>query len=81
MTLSEYFDQNRPTPKYPRPTRVFGKYNKIPFIGTTGADNLRSNEDGPMVTILLDLPMMVDGKRTNVIRVKYKDIKSELVVL
>lgn len=81
MTLSEYFEQNRPKPKYEFGTRVFGyyKFNKknIPFIGTTGADNMRSEEEGMKVTILLDLPMMLD-KPTKVIRVSYNEIKSVL---
>ena len=78
MTLAEYFEMNRPKPKYECGTRVFGKHNKIPFIGTTGADNLRSEEEGMRVTILLDLPMKTKDGSTTVIRVPYSSIKSVL---
>lgn len=78
MTLAEYFEKNRPKPKYQFGARVFGYHNKIPFLGTVGADNLVSEEEGVAVTITLDLPIMVEGKPRSVIRVPYKSIKSIL---
>lgn len=78
MNLAEYFSQNRPKPKYEFGARVFGYHNKIPFIGSVGSDNLRSEEEGPMVTITLDLPLKTKDGIANVIRVPYKSIKSVL---
>jgi uncharacterized protein YifN (PemK superfamily) len=74
-TLSDYFEKNAYKPKYFLGDRVYGKWNKIPFIGTVGNDRLVSLEDGPEITILLDLPIMLDKKIHNVIIVKHKDIK------
>ena len=78
VALKEWFEANRPKPKFEFSTRVFGKHNKVPFIGTTGADNLRSIEDGPQVTVLLDLPMKTKDGYVSVIRVPYSSIKSIL---
>jgi len=54
---------------------VFGKYHKIPFIGTVGNDTLINEKEGPRVTIHLDLPMKVDKEWKTFIIVKPKDIK------
>jgi hypothetical protein len=75
MNLAEYFAENRPKPKYDFGDRVGGKYKGIPYVGTVRTDNMRNEEEGPMVSIHLDLPMMLEGKYTTYIRVKYKDIK------
>lgn len=55
--------------------RVFGHWNKIPFIGTVGCDNVRSELEGPRVSIFLDLPIQYQGTVVRIIRVKQKDIK------
>jgi hypothetical protein len=74
-SLAEYFAENRPKPKYNFGDRVGGKYNGIPYVGTVYTDNMRNEEEGPMASIHLDFPMLLEGKYTNYIRVKYKDIK------
>lgn len=79
--LAKHFLDNRPRPKFEMGTRVFGYHQKQPFIGTTGADNLRDTNIGPQVSILLDLPVQINGIRTSVIRVSYSEIKSVLVEL
>lgn len=58
--------------------RVFGYYNKIPFIGSVGNDRFVNENDGPEVTIHLDLPMKINGVVKNLIIVKHKDIKRRL---
>jgi hypothetical protein len=58
--------------------RVFGYYNKIPFVGTVGNDRKINDVNGPEVTIHLDLPMRVNDKITLFIIVKHKDIKFKL---
>jgi len=75
MTLAEYFEANRPKPRYKFGDRVEGTYMKIPYVGTAYTDNMRNESEGPMVSIHLDLPMKLDGVYVNYIRVKYKDIK------
>lgn len=75
MNLSEYFAQNRYFGKWQLGDRVFGHFNKIPFIGTVGNDSVVNEEKGPQVSIHLDLPMKVNGTIKNFIHVKPKDIK------
>lgn len=64
MTLAEYFKANRYTPTWEIGDRVFGYYSGIPFIGSVGNDTQISEEEGPRVTIHLDLPI---DKRTVII--------------
>jgi hypothetical protein len=75
MNLAEYFEANRPKPKYKFGDRVEGTYMGVPYVGTAYGDNMRNESEGPMVSIHLDLPMKIDSVWHNNIRVKYKDIK------
>ena len=75
MTLSEYFQANRPLPRYSFGDRVEGRYKGTPYVGTAYTDNMRNETEGPMVSIHLDLPMKIDSVWHNNIRVTYKDIK------
>jgi len=74
-SLAEYFAMNRPKSVWDRGDRVFGHWNKIPFVGSVGNDNMISQEQGPRVSIHLDLPIKYNDKIYNVIFVKQKDIK------
>jgi hypothetical protein len=75
MTLAEYFAQNRYQAKYNLGDRVFGKWNKIPFAGTVGNDTVISEEEGPRISIHLDLPIKYENKIHYFIIVKHKDVK------
>ena len=75
MNLAEYFEANRPKPKYKFGDRVEGKYKGVPYVGTAYGDNMRNETEGPMVSIHLDLPMKIGIEWHNYLRVKYKDIK------
>ena len=75
MTQDEYFTANRPKPRYKFGDRVEGVYMGIPYVGTAYTDNMRSELEGPMVSVHLDLPMKIGAEWHNYIRVKYKDIK------
>ena len=75
MNLAEYFALHRPEPKYSIGDRVEGVYKGIPYVGTAYTDNLRNYDEGPMVSVHLDLPMKIDSVWHNYIRVKYKEIK------
>jgi hypothetical protein len=79
MNLAEYFEQNRPEPKYNFGDRVEGTYKDIPFVGTAYTDNMRNESEGPMVNVHLDLPMKIGKEWHNYIRVKYKEIKGTRV--
>ena len=72
---TDYFERVGYKPTYFIGDRVFGHYKKIPFIGTVGNDTLISLEEGPRISIFLDLPMKVDNSYKSVIIVKHKDIK------
>lgn len=74
-SLEEYFAKHRPKPVWYIGDRVFGHWNKIPFIGTVGNDNMISELEGPRVSIFLDLPIKYDDKVYEIIFVKQKEIK------
>ena len=73
--LAEYFEKNRPKAIWFIGDRVFGHWNKIPFVGTVGNDNMISELEGPRVSIFLDLPIKYEDKIHNIIFVKQTDIK------
>lgn len=74
---TDYFERIGYKPQYFIGDRVFGKWNKIPFIGTVGNDRVVSNE-GPEITIHLDLPIKYNNEVKTFIIVKHKDIKQTL---
>lgn len=73
--LADYFDRITYKPTWFIGDRVFGRYKKIPFIGTVGNDTLINEEEGPRVTVHLDLPIRIDGYNYSFIIVKPKDLK------
>ncbi len=72
---TDYFNKIGYKPTYFIGDRVFGKYKKIPFVGTVGNDTVISEFEGPRISVLLDLPLKLDGKIHNILIVKHKDIK------
>jgi hypothetical protein len=75
--IAEYFRKRNEAwhvPVYEIGDRVRGIYEGIPFSGTVGVDGIRSEEQGPIVTVTLDLPIKVDGEVRTVILVKHKDM-------
>jgi hypothetical protein len=74
-SLKDYFDKICYKSKYDIGDRVTGKWNSIPFMGTVGNDTQLNPNDGPYVTVHLDLPIMLDKQVRNVIIVKHKNIK------
>lgn len=74
--ITEYFAKRAYQPKYFLGDRVFGYWNKIPFIGTVGIDRIISENKDPEVVIMLDLPIVDKSKKVNkTITVSHKDIK------
>jgi len=76
-SLTDYFARTGYKSKYSIGDRVFGIWNKVPFIGTVGNDRCIDGVN-PEVVIHLDLPIKVDQQVKNVIIVKHKDIKQKL---
>ena len=72
---TDYFNRIGYKPKYHLGDRVFGYWNKIPFIGSVGNDTVISELEGPRITIHLDLPIKFQNKINNIVVVKHKDIK------
>lgn len=72
---AEYFERERYRAKYQIGDRVFGYYQKIPFVGSVGNDRYISDERGPEVTIHLDLPLKTKNGICSIIIVKHRDIK------
>ena len=73
--LTDYFEKNAYKPKYFLGDRVFGHWNKIPFIGTVGNDTVINETEGPRISIQLDLPIRYNDEIKNIIIVKHRDIK------
>jgi hypothetical protein len=73
--VTDYFQAKGYKPEYLIGDRVFGKFNKIPFIGTVGNDRLISEIAGPDITVHLDLPIKIDKTFKTFIIVKHKDVK------
>ena len=78
---TDYFERIGYKSKYHIGDRVFGYWQKIPFVGTVGNDRLINEITGPEITIHLDLPMRLTTGLTSFIIVKHKDIKQTLKVI
>lgn len=76
---TDYFNKIGYKPKYFIGDRVYGIFNKIPFVGTVGNDTIISEVEGPRISIHLDLPIKIKDTTHNVIIVKHKDIKQYLI--
>jgi hypothetical protein len=74
-TLAEYFAANRYKGKYNMGDRVFGHWNKIPFVGTVGNDSVVNELEGPRISVHLDLPIKYKDTVHNILIVKHKDVK------
>ena len=72
---TDYFNQIGYKPKYFIGDRVFGHYQKIPFVGTVGNDTMISEIEGPRISVQLDLPMKTRDGIRSIIIVKHKDIR------
>jgi hypothetical protein len=70
---TEYFDSIGYRPTYWIGDRVFGRWNKIPFVGSVGNDTVIDNT-GPRISIHLDLPIKFENQIHNIIVVRHKDI-------
>ena len=69
-SLSEWFEkQERYKPKWEYGARVFGYWNKIPFIGMVVADREKDH-----VLVHSDLPIKHNSKLNKIIIVKHKGI-------
>jgi len=75
-SLIEYFNKFTYKPKWFIGDRVEGKWNGIPFVGSVGNDSLINEEEGPKVSILVDLPILYKGKVYDIITTKPKDLKA-----
>lgn len=74
-TLTDYFEARATKPEYELGDRVYGHFQGILYIGTTGFARTVDLERGVEVPVLLDLPLKIDGKVYNLLLVKPKDIK------
>lgn len=74
-SYKDYFDKVCYKPTWFIGDRVYGKYQKVPFSGTVGNDSLVDPDQGPRVSVFLDLPINVDKEYKNIIIVKPKELK------
>jgi hypothetical protein len=75
MGLADYFQQNRYHGTFEFMERVTGVYQGIRWMGTVGTDSIVSEDNGPEVTVQLDLPLRVDDKIHHVLRLPHADVK------
>ena len=75
VALADWFKANRYQGKRHLGERVTGVYKGIRWMGTLGVDNEVNELEGPLVTVLLDLPLKIDDKVHNILRIKSKDVK------
>ena len=75
MNLADYFKLHRYNAKYAIGDRVFGHWNKIPFVGTVGNDTVINEEVGPQISVHLDLPIKHEDVIHHYLIVKHKDVK------
>jgi hypothetical protein len=54
--------------------RIMGIWNGIPFVGSVGNDRLVNVNDGPEITVHLDLPIRVEDKIHRIIITKHADV-------
>jgi hypothetical protein len=73
--LAEYFANNRYKPTWFIGDRVFGKFNKVPFVGTVGNDTVINDVEGPRVSVFLDLPLKLKDVVHRIVFVKPSDLK------
>ena len=72
---TDYFERIGYKPRYWIGDRVIGTWKKIPFIGTVGNDTLISEEQGPRISVMLDLPIKHEDKVHTIIICKHRDIR------
>jgi len=78
-SLAEYFALHRPVAKWSIGERVIGKFNGVPFTGTTGGEGMVNELEGSLVTVFVDLPFKYNGTwHTTFIKVKPSAIKQLL---
>ena len=69
---AEYFaarDADKPTPKYNYGDRVFGYWNKIPFVASV------IREEDKVVLVQTDLPLKHNDTIHNILKLAQKDVK------
>jgi hypothetical protein len=76
--LTDYFERIGYKPTWFIGDRVFGYWNKIPFVGTVGNDTKINDIEGPRISIHLDLPIKYEGNVLWLIIATHKDIRSRL---
>lgn len=54
--------------------RIKGKWNGIPFVGSVGNDRIVNENNGPEITVHLDLPIKFEDKVHYIIITKHKDV-------
>lgn len=74
-TQTDYFNKIGYKAKYEIGDRVEGTWNGIPFVGSIGNDRIINEDDGPEVTVHLDLPIKYEDKIHNILVLKHKQVK------
>jgi hypothetical protein len=74
-SFTDYFKNKEVKNTWHLGDRVFGKWNKIPFVGTVMIENMISEDEGRRVIVSLDLPLNYKKEYLTILTVKVKDLK------
>jgi hypothetical protein len=74
VNQTEYFASIAYQPKYKIGARIRGTYQGIPIRGSVFNDTLVCLDDGPYVTVHLDLPVQVAGKLLSVVKCSHDQV-------
>lgn len=75
MNLKDYFYKHQYKPTYYIGDRVEGHYHNIMFVGTVLNDSVISEDQEPVVSVYLDLPLIYNQKQHNILFVNPSELK------
>ena len=78
---ADYFRRNAHQPRYFLGDRVFGHWNRIPFVGSVGNESCIGEESEPVVSVLLDLPILYKNRIHNIVTVHPRALKRLIKIL
>lgn len=73
--LTNYFEKTTYKPTYFLGDRVRGTFEGVMYSGTVGNDFVKNEDEGPIINVLLDLPLKIKDKVYGVLTVKHNDVK------
>lgn len=73
-SMKDYFDKTTYKPVHSIGDRVRGLYCDRPFAGSVLVETLLDYDVGPYIVVSLDLPMKVEDRWVNMLKIKHSDL-------